>query len=97
MNHNFKVGDRVAADIDLYSDVLRRGELGTVCQVEHIIDFGFVGVCWDLSNEFRHECDGNCRYGYGWYVPTEYLRHLNEADCLDQSDLQPLSLEDLFV
>lgn len=62
----YEVGDRVVytgTDWE-HPEYIDRGETGTVVELYP----GSVGVCWDKKDNNRHDCDGNCPRGHGWYV-----------------------------
>ena len=68
----YEVGDRVIytgtgweepEDID-------RGETGTIVKLFPTT----VGVSWDKKGRGRHDCDGNCPWGHGWYVRRAEVR-----------------------
>ena len=73
----FEVGDEVVLLVDRPggNGMLRRGDTGVVCCVEH----GFIGV------EFRkrvshHDCAGTCASGYGWYVANYAVAIVREKE-----------------
>lgn len=60
-----KVGDR----IEVLSDAFwaSEGERGTVVEVS-----GMIGINFDTYDPRRHDCDGLCENGHGfWYYPDE--------------------------
>lgn len=65
----FKVGDRVRVkDFDRDRD----GKLGTVVHTE----FAQIGIAHDDCIN-SHDCNGHCKYGYGWYYFTHNLELAN--------------------
>lgn len=79
----FSLGDRVAyvdrLDVDMRpmnKDYPRVGETGVVCQVN---GNKTIGVRWNEYRSVRHDCDGDCEEGHGWYVPTHQLQLIDEG------------------
>lgn len=66
----FYVGDRVVAVRDCPSgnECIKAGDKGTVCDITKGLPP--IGVEWDkkMRAPRGHDCDGNCEYGFGWYV-----------------------------
>lgn len=62
----FKIGDRV---------INTCGEEGiVVCK-----DEGFIGIRFDIKKSIRHECEGHCEDGYGWYEYPQDLTKLHKS------------------
>lgn len=75
---DFAVGDRVRAICDRVSGnaVLKENDEGTVVAVEKT----YVSVEWDagsLGMRGFHDCNGNCKKGYGWNVMPSEIDHVN--------------------
>ena len=67
--------------------VIPKGTTGTV------VDSGIFGtqsgIEWDI-NIGGHGCDGNCEYGFGWYVPDEYLSQIDISGKDMEYEILPL-------
>lgn len=98
MNINeFKVGDRVVMVGNYYdydSGFLDLGTIdgdtGTICGIlseEHEI----FNVKWDRKIMGGHDCDGNCKFGYGWNVSARMIRVIDET----YHDYEPPTPNDL--
>ena len=68
----YEVGDHV-----VYTGIgwekpedIERGETGTIVELFPTT----VGVSWDKKGRGRHNCDGNCQWGHGWYVRRAEVR-----------------------
>ena len=86
MNINeVKIGDRVRMTQDYYPfpssnpDGTVKGDTGTVCEI-YSIQRGIISVEWDRKIKSGHDCDGNCRAGYGWRVNVRRVERIVSAD-----------------
>ena len=79
----FQIGDRVRLikDHPDGNGSLHVGDTGTVCDQS---GDGRPGVEWDVYFG-GHDCFGNCRDGYGWYV---YENQLEFAPIEEESDVE---------
>ena len=59
--------NRIEQEIDI-------GEIGTVRSQQE----SWIGVEWDIAGEDRHDLDGTCKKGHGWYVYARYLEPYEE-------------------
>lgn len=80
---DFKVGERVIA-IDDYDEV-QRFDTGTVCVAPY--EGRGPGVRWDRYSEYKHDCNGTCEKGYGWFIPLEMIiRNGTESQEIEESE-----------
>jgi len=70
-SNKFKIGTRVK--IKQHGFIIKYGEKGTICDIEHIDESESIGVNWDKKDNFKHECHGNCQDHHGYYVPKNEL------------------------
>lgn len=50
---------------------IKLGETGVITKIfkGRLDEHDFVGVQWEEAKPIaRHDCDGTCESGYGWYV-----------------------------
>ena len=80
----FRIGDTVEI-IDIQSGEDWRGERGTVVAIS---SKNKVGIRFDKFRSIRHNLDGACPKGYGWWYSVDKLRNL--------SSCPPLGIEDLI-
>ena len=74
----FKLGDRVR--IKDYG-IDRNGKIGTVVHDVPIgskTEFSQIGIAHDDCIN-THDCNGHCRYGYGWYYFAHNLELVNSS------------------
>lgn len=94
----FKKGDRVIISKDFVYKI--KGKKGTV--IETIIkDYNYgneigqsdvVAINMDDYNGNFHTCDGKCKNGHGWNVPSKYLKKISNSKHVKQ--LQFESVDD---
>ncbi len=64
----FNVGDYVEfVGGGLWGEI-KNGERGWVLSLEYD---DTMAVQWEEYSRVRHDCDGKCTMGYGWYIETE--------------------------
>lgn len=80
----FRIGDTVEI-IAVQSGEDWCGERGTVVAIR---SKERVGIRFDKFSRIRHDLDGACPKGYGWWYSADKLRHL--------SSCPPLGIEDLI-
>lgn len=101
MNINeFKVGDRVVMVGNYYEYDASLGfmegcgtvdgDTGTICGILSEAH-GIFHVKWDRKIKGGHDCDGNCKFGYGWNVYARMLRVIDET----YHDYEPPTPNDL--
>lgn len=56
-----------------FSKCYNEGECGTVLRVEHDTPFPFAGVAFDNYRKGRHNLDGACDDGHGYWVYEKFL------------------------
>lgn len=72
----FKVGDRIEVLQDLWRHVglysaircARKGEKGTIVEIQEYEGCNFLGVKFDNYNPHRHDCMGFAKEGHGCYI-----------------------------
>lgn len=79
----FRIGDTVEI-INVQSGEDWRGERGTVAAIR---SKKLVGIRFDKFRSIRHDLDGACPKGYGWWYSADKLRKLS---------CPPLGIEDLI-
>lgn len=78
---DFKVGERVIAIYDY--DEVQRFDTGTVC----VDNSEGPGVRWDKSSKYKHDCNGRCENGYGWFVPPYMvIRYGADSQEIEESE-----------
>ena len=96
--HYFQVGDRIisAVDCPCNNEDIKIGDTGVVCVIE-TSEFGpdwrGVGVRWDKCVG-GHDCDGNCDFGFGWYVYSDEIE-LQQPDMIPDEDEVDAFLRDM--
>lgn len=82
MKHKFQVGDRVVVVNDQNSTCLNIGDVGTICYVPDDF-FMSLGVESDRPSQ-GHSCDGRCREGHGWWIPSSHIELIEEESVEDE-------------
>lgn len=109
MNINeFKVGDRVVMvgnyfeyDASFASLGFTKGsgtvdgDTGTICGILSEAPARIFHVKWDREIKGGHDCDGNCKFGYGWNVSARMIRVIDET-CHDYEPPTPNDLRGLL-
>ena len=72
---DFQVGDRVVAIEE--NAIISKGDTGVVCHISE--GFDNIGVCWDAHSEHKHNCQGHCHNGFGFYVSPESITQVNPS------------------
>lgn len=81
----FRIGDTVEI-IAVQSGEDWRGERGTVVAIRD--NHARIGIRFNRFSGIRHDLDGACPKGYGWWYYADQLRNL--------SSCPPLGIEDLI-
>lgn len=68
---DFKVGDKVAIKEGVRFDGVdfKKGEIGTVVEEGAY----YIGVQWSFENYAFHDCDGNGKKKYSYYINVKEL------------------------
>ena len=95
-DYGFPVGSRVVMLGEDPCDMVSQGMTGTVCHIVDICEFPHdcnIGVEWDIYHTGFHNCNGNCDYGHGRYVPHTCLAlHNVDLGEIQTSEADILSL-----
>lgn len=67
---DLEVGDRVLCETMIDGNDSVVGKTGTVVKITLKC-----GVCFD-EDVHGHALDGDCQYGYGWYIHKKYLKKI---------------------
>lgn len=70
----FKVGNRIITTVDI--DELKSGAIGTIKDCENV--FGYA-VEFDNKFNYGHDCFGQCKNGYGYYVSEQEIKLLSKS------------------
>lgn len=85
MKTEIKIGDRIVITEDY--EFAFRGEKGTIMCITR--GEPPLAISFDHFNINRHDINGFCKKGHGYYVPFGHVKPLTEQSQLDQ-DIQSL-------
>ena len=95
--NEFRVGDRVVMVGNYYEHESGfvglgtvDGDTGTICGIFSEAH-GIYHVKWDRKIKGGHNCDGHCKFGYGWNVSERMIRVIDET----YHDYEPPTPNDL--
>lgn len=84
-NSLFSVGDRVVFTHETDPDEeIVCGEQGIVSVIATYGDS--LGITWDKRSDIRHDLEGKCDYGYGWWVPAQMVERVGCESSIEVSD-----------